>query len=33
MKDNLKKIISIILGFLFINLILKSCNNFHIIKA
>lgn len=33
MKDNLKKIISIILGFLFINLILKSCNNFHIINA
>ena len=33
MNDNLKKILSIFLGFLFINLITKSCNNFHIIKA
>ena len=32
MNDTFKKLISILLGFLFINLILKSCNNFNVIK-
>ena len=33
MDDIFKKILSIILGYIFIEAILKSCNNFHIIKA
>lgn len=33
MDDIFKKILSIILGYIFIETILKSCNNFHIIKA
>ncbi len=32
MEENFKKIISIVLGYIFINLILKSCNDFHVIN-
>ena len=33
MNELLKKILSIILGYIFIKYILKSCNDFHIVKA
>ena len=33
MNDLLKKILSIILGYFFVKIILKSCNDFHVVKA
>ena len=32
MNETIKKILSIVLGYLFIKLVLKSCNDFHTVK-